>query len=99
MKARDSIGWILGAAALYSVYKIWQGGSAVAGYVADVADHVSNAIGGGAYDLVNGDANAQVQSQFDMVMAALKAKGNPPVGSPDYNDVLAQFGMPPAPST
>ena len=79
-------------------YKLYEGVSGAGSYVAQVASHVSDALGETAANLVIGDTNAQVQSQFQDVMAALKAAGSPAVGTPQYNAVLAQFGMPPAPA-
>lgn len=59
--------------------------------VGGALDTLANEIGGGAYDLLHGDANVAAQQQFTDVRSALAAAGYPPVGSQAYNDIVAQF--------
>jgi hypothetical protein len=91
VKLGGAIKWVIALVVGYTVYRYVSGGT---GYIATVAANVSDALGEEASNLINGDANADAQDAFHMLMAALKAKGNPPVGSPAYNQVMLDNGRP-----
>gem|GEM_PF-5450154 len=79
---------LAGLVVVYKLYRLIAGGAQA---ISQATTAAGEAVGGGVYTLLNGDANAQVQSVFQQEMAALKAVGNPPVGSDAYNRVLAQY--------
>lgn len=69
---------------LYILYEVEHAAS-------NAIDALANDIGGGAYDLINGDANALVQGTFASEEAELKANGYPPVGSAKYNQIVIKY--------
>lgn len=87
-KAAIGVAVLAGVVIIYKIYGLVSSGLKGAGQATTA---VGEAIGGTVYTLINGDANAQVQTQEQAEMAALKAAGNPPVGSDAYNQVLAEF--------
>ena len=53
---------------------------------------IANAIGGGLYDILHTDPVAANDSTLKSLMAQLKAKGSPQVGSDAYNAVMVDNG-------
>ena len=79
-------GWVVlllaAGAVAYYLYQKAQG----------ITGEVANAVGGGLYDLLHADPVAQATGQFQIIMAALKAVGNPQVGTDKYNAVMMDNG-------
>jgi hypothetical protein len=75
----------------YLVYKAIKGIGALNG----LAEDAGNAIAGALVP----DANAAVQSNFQQFMAAWKAAGSPPTGSPAELALRQKYGIPPPPAS
>ena len=89
----DVKGWLMLAAVglgLYLVYKFVQGGAGVVSALNSFGED----LGGDAYTLVNGDANAELQSNFQKFLAAWKAAGSPATGSAPEIALREQYGIP-----
>lgn len=91
MNAKGALTAGIALVVLYLVFKIYEGGKTVVAAIGDATTAAGEATGGAIYTAINGDANAQVQSQVQQIEAALKAQGSPLPGSPLYNQIVAQF--------
>lgn len=78
-------------AAVFVAYKTYSAVKAGVAAVGQATTATGEAIGGGIFTVLNGDANAGVQSVFQEEKAALAKAGYPPNGSDEYNRIVASF--------